>query len=131
MQPSVALVYNSNARLGTVGRGWSLAGFSAITRCAKTIAQDSVAVPVGLSAGDGYCLDGNRLRLQSGTYGTAGSVYMTEIADFSHITASGTAGNGPEYWTVKRKDGTTGRMASPATHGFWVPPRPIRPWSGT
>jgi len=54
-----------------------------------------------------YCLDGKRLRLTSGTYGTAGSTYQTEVADFSNITANGTAGNGPAYFTVQGRDGLT------------------------
>ena len=95
MEPAVALYYDSRAPIGTVGVGWSIAGLGAITRCPRTIAQDAAAAPVALLASDGYCLNGNRLRLTSGTYGTAGSTYQTEVADFSQITAEGTAGNGP------------------------------------
>src|SRR5262245_37446616 len=40
VQPSVALTYSSNAGIGYLGRGWSLTGFSAISRCGKTAAQD-------------------------------------------------------------------------------------------
>jgi RHS repeat-associated protein len=50
-------------------------------------------------------MDGKRLRLTSGTYGQAGSTYQTEIADFSNVTAYGTAGNGPAYWIVKDRNG--------------------------
>jgi RHS repeat-associated protein len=45
--------------------------------------------------------------LTAGTYGSAGSVYQTEIADFSQITANGTAGNGPAYFTVQGREGRT------------------------
>jgi hypothetical protein len=84
-----------------------LAGLSAIYRCGKTIAQDGAASSVALAVSDGYCIDGNRLRQTGGSsYGTSGSIYMTEIADFSRITANGTSGNGPESWTVERKDGS-------------------------
>jgi hypothetical protein len=54
---------------------------------------------------DRFCLGGNRLRLGSGTYGAAGSVYLTEMADYSRITAYSTAGNGPEYFVVEAKSG--------------------------
>ncbi len=47
---------------------------------------------------DGYCLNGNRLRLTSGSYGVAGSTYQTEIADFSNVTMNGAAGNGPRVF---------------------------------
>lgn len=113
VQPSVALAYSSSAGVGYMGRGWTVAGFSTISRCNKTVTQDGYATPIGLSPLDGYCIDGNRLRLQSGTYGQAGSVWSTEIADFSRITANGTQSalsgtlGGPESWTVERKDGTT------------------------
>lgn len=115
LAPSVALAYSSNAGVGTVGRGWSLVGqfASSISRCARTLAQDGTPwAPTGFS-GDGYCLDGNRLRLQSGTYGMSSSVYYTEVADFSKITANNGISNssgahfGPTSWTVQRKDGLT------------------------
>ncbi len=113
VQPSVALVYNSNGGAGYLGRGWSLAGFSSISRCQHTFAQDGLGYnPVANGANDAFCLDGNRLRLQSGSYGSAGSVYATEIADFSRVTANGSTttdysqSGGPQSWTVERKDGT-------------------------
>jgi YD repeat-containing protein len=107
MQPNLALVYNSSGGNGTMGPGWSLTGLGAIIRCDRTVAQDGAAAPVGLLTSDGYCLNGNRLRLISGTYGVAGSTYQTELADFSQITANGAAGNGPSYFIVKAKDGQT------------------------
>jgi len=105
MQPHMSLAYDSQAGIGPVGIGWSIRGLGSVTRCAKTVAEDSTAANVGLIVADGYCLNGNRLRLTSGTYGTAGSTYQTEIADFSNITANGTAGNGPANFTVQGRDG--------------------------
>jgi hypothetical protein len=108
VQPSVALSYSSSAGNGYVGHGWSLSGFSAISRCRRTVAQDGIAPPVTYgNADDPYCIDGNRLRLLSGTYGIGGSVYGTEIADFSRIVAHTNGTAGPVYWTVERKDGLT------------------------
>jgi RHS repeat-associated protein len=107
LAPSLALTYNSNADVGYLGKGWSLGGAvsTSISRCRRTVSQDGFAQSAYLNTTDAYCLGGNRLRKQSGTYGTAGSTYFTEIADFSRITANGTVGNGPEFWTVERKDG--------------------------
>ncbi len=107
LQPNIALVYSSHAGNGDVGVGWNLAGLSAITRCNLTYAQDAAPAPVSLLTSDGYCLDGQRLRLTSGTYGTAGSTYQTEIANFENVTAYGTAGNGPSYFIVQTRDGHT------------------------
>ena len=107
MQPNISLLYDSQSPIGPLGIGWTLTGLGAITRCNLTVAQDTTPAPVALVTTDGYCINGNRLRLTSGTYGTAGSTYQTEIADFSNITANGTAGNGPAYFTVQGRDGNT------------------------
>ena len=105
MQPNISLFYDSQVSIGPLGIGWSLTGLGAITRCNLTVAQDTTPAPVALVVGDGYCINGSRLRLTSGTYGTAGSVYQTEIADFSQITAYGAAGNGPQYFIVQGRNG--------------------------
>ena len=107
MQPSLALSYDSQSGIGPLGIGWYLSGLGQITRCNLTAAQDAAPAPVSLVVSDGYCLNGSRLRLTSGTYGTSGSTYQTEIADFSNVTANGAAGNGPQYFTVQGRDGLT------------------------
>jgi RHS repeat-associated protein len=107
VQPNIYLAYSSRAGIGSLGIGWSIGGLGAVVRCNKTYAQDGAPANVALAVNDGYCLNGNRLRLTSGTYGTAGSTYQTEIADFSNVTANGTAGNGPANFTVQGRDGNT------------------------
>jgi RHS repeat-associated protein len=101
VQPFLALLYDSRSSYGLMGPGWNLGGLSSITRCNRTYAQDGTPAPITLTTADGLCLDGNRLR----TTGTG--TYQTEIANFSQVTASGTAGNGPSYFTVQGKDGLT------------------------
>src|SRR6266849_473506 len=89
MEPSLALVYNSQAGNGLVGAGWSLEGLSAITRCSTTAAQDGVRGGVNYDSNDRYCLDGQRLILTAGAgYGTGGSEYRTERESFSKVSAS-------------------------------------------
>jgi RHS repeat-associated protein len=107
LQPKIALTYNSRQGNGSLGVGWNLAGLSSIYRCNLTYAQDGTAAPVSLSTSDGYCLNGQRLRLKSGTYGVAGSTYQTEITHFELVTAYGSAGNGPAYFIVQTPDGRT------------------------
>jgi RHS repeat-associated protein len=92
---------------GTFGVGWSLSGLSSIYRCNLTFAQDAAPAPVSLVVGDGYCMDGQRLRLTGGTYGTAGSTYQTEVANFVNVTAYGAAGNGPSYFIAQDRNGRT------------------------
>ena len=105
LTPSLSLRYSHTQGGGLFGVGWSLTGLSAIVRCNKTVAQDLTPSAATLAVSDGYCLDGNRLRLTGGTYGVAGSTYQTEIETFSRVLAQGTAGNGPAYWEVRGKDG--------------------------
>jgi RHS repeat-associated protein len=109
IEPHLALVYTSGSPDGMMGPGWNLAGLSAIARCNKTYADNNgspAAVTLTSGAtGDDFCIDGNRMRVTSGTYGAANSVYQTMVANFSRITAYGTAGNGPSYFYVEGKDG--------------------------
>ncbi len=107
VQPNMALTYNSRQGDGTVGVGWSLSGLSSLYRCNRTVAQDTTPAPVALTTSDALCLDGKRLRLTGGSYGQAGSSYQTEVADFSNISAVGTAGNGPASFTVQARNGWT------------------------
>jgi len=105
LQPHIALTYNSEQGNGYVGVGWALSGLSSIYRCNLTYAQDAAPAPVSLSTSDGYCMDGQRLRLTSGTYGEASSTYQTEVANFVNVTAYGTAGNGPAYFIAQDRKG--------------------------
>ncbi|MEY2920615.1 MAG: hypothetical protein RL261_1920 [Pseudomonadota bacterium] len=105
LTPQLGLVYNSDGGRDVAGLGWAVAGASMISRCEKTVAQDGVPKGVRNEKSDGYCIDGNRLRLASGTYGDPGSTYRTELNDFSRITVSGTAGNGPASFKVETREG--------------------------
>jgi virulence plasmid B protein len=111
LQPSLALSYDSQMGYGLMGPGWTIAGMSTISRCNPTYAQDAAPAPITLTMTDVFCLDGNRLRLTSSetlsTYGEAGTTYQTEIANFSNVTAEGTAGNGPSYFIVQGNNGLT------------------------
>ena len=54
LQPSLALQYSSRGGDGVYGVGWSVAGFSSISRCQKTYAQDGVTDAVEVTTGDLY-----------------------------------------------------------------------------
>jgi len=105
LTPSLSLRYSHTQGTGLFGVGWSLTGLSGINRCNKTWAQDGAPTAATLAVSDGYCLDGNRLNLTSGTYGTGGSTYRTEIEAYARVEAVSNAGNGPQSWLVRRKDG--------------------------
>ena len=106
VQLKLALVYNSRGGNGVLGQGWSLQGLSAITRCNRTLAQDGAPSRVLNTLDDRYCLDGQQLKLVSGSPGQGGAVYATEIESFSRIVANGPQiGNGPSSFTVTTKNG--------------------------
>ncbi|MGH8240782.1 MAG: SpvB/TcaC N-terminal domain-containing protein, partial [Steroidobacteraceae bacterium] len=105
IEPRLALLYGSEVRSGLLGMGWTLGGLSKIARCSRTVAQHAVAQPVSLTMTDAFCMDGQTLRITSGTYGQSGSQYQTEFADFSLVTANGSLGNGPAWFEVKTRNG--------------------------
>ncbi len=101
MAPALSLGYSSNGGDGHEGVGWSLGGFSAIYRCPATQASDGYTAGTTFSTTDRFCLDGAKLMLSSGTYGSAGSVYHAEVNGFAKVVAHGSQGNGPDYFTLK------------------------------
>ncbi len=93
--PQVGLSYNSQHGDGILGVGWSISGLSAISRCPKNIAVDGRNDGVHFNSRDAYCLDGQRLMLNT----NSSNEYHTEIDRFSVIKVySGPAG--PDYFTV-------------------------------
>jgi RHS repeat-associated protein len=105
MTPRLAVSYAGPSARGILGVGFSLEGLPSISRCPKSIAQDGVAeAPVVVST-DRYCLGGSRLRLVSGTYGAAGSIYRTELDHVARITAKDSIGNIPGWFQVETRDG--------------------------
>lgn len=105
--PQISLNYSSQAGNGLIGKGWSIGGLSAVTRCRQTLSQDKTAKAITWSANDRFCLDGQRLVLETGAnYGAVGATYKTEIDSFAKITSVGGSNGHPDYFTVERKDGS-------------------------
>ena len=104
--PELALAYNSQGGNGIAGLGWTLEGASSIVRCRATRHQDGVSRPVQWNAHDRFCLDGQRLVLESGTYGSPGSTYRTEIDSYAAVKAVGGTAGHPDRFEVRRKDGS-------------------------
>jgi heme exporter protein D len=78
------------------------------------MAQDGVVGGVNYDGNDRFCLDGQRLVAISGTYGSDGSEYRTEIDSYSRILSHGTAGNGPAWFEVRTKSGQVMEFGHPA-----------------
>lgn len=105
MQPNLSLKYNSQGKNGLLGVGWSLDGFSSITRCQATIDQDGFNGGIKFDDNDRFCLDGKRLVAVNGALGADGTEYRTEIDSFAKIVSYGQSGNGPAYWKAWTKSG--------------------------
>ena len=114
MTPSISLNYNSQASRSSMGKGWSIGGYSVINRCPQTYDQDFDAstndpliMSVNFSSTDKFCVDGKRLLLKSGVYGEDGAVYETELNNFTQYTSTGAQGGGPQCFTAQHKNGNT------------------------
>jgi hypothetical protein len=118
LKPNLALTYNHLAGNGLAGMRWSLSGFSSISRCHMTYAQDGMASDIDYGAEDRFCLDGQRLVVTSGSYGGNGSVYSTEIESFQRIQSFGTAGSGPQYFTVEHGNGSISHYGLVSQSGY-------------
>jgi len=108
--PSIALNYSSQSGDGFMGYGWNLSGISSIHRIPYTHYQNNEVRQIQLDNTDDLALDGNILEyIGSGTNGvhTNGAKYKTFSETFSEITAHDSNGEGPDYFSVIEKDGTT------------------------
>jgi len=107
MQPSISLVYNSQAGNGIAGYGWNIAGISAITRVTHTIYHDGTVKNINFDD-DRFALDGQRLIKTSVNqlYGADGTSYYPEVFNGSKIISHGITGNGPEWFEVIGTDGS-------------------------
>ena len=131
VKPQIALSYSSsNLREGPLGVGWSITGLSAISRCPKTLVQDGRNEGVNINKNDRFCLDGQKMKVKSGTYGAPDTNYYLEQDDFSHAKAlGGNEKDGPRWFVVWKKSGelfyygdirndTTMGGVTPGTDGF-------------
>jgi RHS repeat-associated protein len=121
--PKLSLQYSSAGGNGVMGKGWTIGGTSAITRCRRTrehgdfyqsgVPVDGDAAPINYGPGDAFCLDGQRLLMVNGTsYGADGSEYRLEFDPFTRITSLGGTNTQPNYsgptsFRVQRRDGST------------------------
>ncbi|MCG8324019.1 MAG: hypothetical protein MI673_00760, partial [Thiotrichales bacterium] len=116
--PELALVYSSRGGEGLLGRGWSLAGLSSITRCGQIIASDGMRMGVKFTSGDRFCAGARRLKSTDGSYGADGTRYRHEIDDLTRYTSNGTQGSGPRSFTARTKSGLTLSYGSTASGRF-------------
>ncbi|MFF5176368.1 FG-GAP-like repeat-containing protein [Micromonospora sp. NPDC000089] len=118
--PKVGLSYSSDTRDGLLGVGFGLTGLSRISRCAKTVAEDGVALGPQLTADDRFCLNGQKLVATSGAYGADGTEYRTQPDSHVRVKSFRPAGTpaevkGPTDFTVWTADGAVQRYGIDGT----------------
>ena len=102
--PNISLNYSSQSGDGIAGFGWNIGGISRITRVPSTLYHDGIIDPVDFDNYDRFTLDGQRLILKTGTYGTTGSTYETE--NFSNLKVSFLSNGSQTYFKVEYPDGS-------------------------
>jgi RHS repeat-associated protein len=107
MVPALSLGYSSQSGNGIEGIGWTLSGLPSISRCPRTLAQDSVHGSVNYDTNDRFCMEGQRLIYVSGGsgYGTDGSQYRTEVESFSEIIEHNAINSSNVWFEVHTKSG--------------------------
>jgi len=106
VQPSLSLVYNSQAGNGIAGYGFNIGGLSAITRVPYSIYSDGAPYGVENRYLDGLSLDGNRLIPFSSVAGYDGAEFHTETETFMKVIQHGSFGhNGANWFEAIGKDG--------------------------
>ncbi|KIQ17283.1 hypothetical protein RT99_19320 [Flavobacterium sp. MEB061] len=111
--PVINLTYNSGARGGIAGQGWSINSISAISRIATRRDIDGFVDGVDFDDNDKLSLDGQRLLIKTGTYWANGSTYETEYKSNTKIELKieGTA----TYFVVTGPDGSRSWYGSKGT----------------
>ncbi|PCK04192.1 MAG: hypothetical protein COA42_19395, partial [Alteromonadaceae bacterium] len=105
MAVGLSLSYSSNAGVSALGIGWTLNGLSSIQRCPPSKLRGEAHNPVDFDVHDKFCLDGQRLVLVAGAYGTDAAEYRKENDDGTKIFSNGQIVSGPASFTVWTGDG--------------------------
>ncbi len=105
LTPNLAISYNSQSSNSILGVGWQLSGLSEIQRCRRTLEKDGYIRGIKFDSEDALCLDGQRLKLISGTAGVTGAQYRTELASLRNVTYNNYSST-LNYFVVAHKDGS-------------------------
>ncbi len=109
MAPAISLDYASGSGSGIAGLGWSVSGFSTITRGGRVWAKDGETDGVDFTVRDRFYLDGQELIGVNATpYGGNGAEYRTDPDTFVRVRSSSAKpldASGPEGFTVELGDG--------------------------
>lgn len=107
ISPNLSITYNSLLGDDLLGKGWTLAGLSAITVSNFDWYNDDQLENTNFSSTTKFAMDGTRLLATTGVYGANNTVYSTEQEGDVKIVSYGSIGSLPSWFTVQTKDGKT------------------------
>lgn len=126
-KPDIALSYHSGASQGLAGRGWSVSGLSAVSRCRKSLESgdgEGPHPPIQFNSSDAFCLGGTRLLPVSGRSeaevpgvgycGSGNTEYRLENDLRTRICAIGGSADDPGYFTVEQASGAKSFLGNTA-----------------
>jgi hypothetical protein len=82
MEPSLAVVYNSQGKGGLLGQGWSITGLSEIMRVGETLVSGAINVTAAKSTLDNFALNGELLIKDGNEYKTQNESFSRVIPTF-------------------------------------------------
>ncbi|GAB2198195.1 FG-GAP-like repeat-containing protein [Sessilibacter sp. MAH4] len=112
--PEVSINYGGSSGNSTLGMGWQMSAGGAISRCPSTLVHDGINLPVQYKSTDKLCYNGQRLLLNSGTYGNSGATYYPESDRFTVVTQTNNISSGSSSFTVKMRDGSVSSYGTSA-----------------
>jgi RHS repeat-associated protein len=101
--PKVSVSYGSQSGNGIMGVGWSVAAYDTISRCRRFFEEDSEYRPVEFNNDDSLCLNGQRLKLVSGSNLINGAEYRLTMDATTKVKYSSNTTGG--YFTVFNPNG--------------------------
>ncbi|WP_166839023.1 RHS repeat-associated core domain-containing protein [Rheinheimera pleomorphica] len=103
LTPELSLNYSSLANNGDAGLGWALSAVSSLSRCQKVLEEEGLYQEITFTNSDALCLDGEKLRLVSGSNLLSGAEYrLDKQPDVKVVQSSSGAGS---YFTLYRPNG--------------------------
>jgi RHS repeat-associated protein len=105
LAPELSLVYSSRGGNGLLGVGFSISGMSGVTRCPTNFEVDGFTDGADFDGNDAFCLDGQRLIVHTGTNGSIGAEYRTELETFQRVLSIGGTAGDPAKFEVWDKAG--------------------------
>ena len=103
--PAVGISYSNSPYDGQLGQGFSISAGGAISRCSANYSEEGYFTPVNFTNTDKLCLNGQKLKLISGTHLQSGAEYRTELDSGTKIIAQGNRNGVAQYFKVWTRDG--------------------------